>query len=158
MAVGLSVNRTDIIVRAALEALKQVAEEQNFPDHRLEQMQFKIECHYDISYDCRILRMGWSDPESGYRRGMQVQIDENLESSPEYLAKEIMMSIEQINLRGELFYFKLHHHFPNRIENVRCSKDGRVTVVFKNGRSLSTDEADLDSTEFLATCGMIYDL
>lgn len=67
-------------------------------------------------------------------------------------------TVTRAALRGELFYFKLHRHFPNRIEKVNCTRDGTITVTFKNGRTLSTNEVDLDSTEFLATCGMIYDL
>jgi len=158
MALG---GRTDTIVRATLAVIKAEAERQNFPDSRLKRMNFHVECDYDITRDATMLRVGWRDDEDGsMRRGFQLMLDDGLlsRSNTDRLLEEIQMSIEQINLRGELFYFKLHRHFPNRIENVRCSKDGRVTVTFKNGRVLSTNEADLDSTEFLATCGMVYDL
>jgi hypothetical protein len=158
MATPLS--RTDTVMRATVQMIQQTAKEQNFPEHRLKAMRFNVDCHYDMSRMQTILRVAWADPEGDGRRAFELLLDDSLleRRDPADLHEEIKMSIEQINLRGELFYFKLHRHFPNRIENVRCSKDGRVTVVFKNGRSLSTDEADLDSTEFLATCGMIYDL
>ena len=70
----------------------------------------------------------------------------------------ILHMVDSINLRGELFFMKLHRHFPDRIDKVLCDRDGRVTVHFKNGRELSTSEQNLDSVEFLATCGMVYDL
>lgn len=153
-----SLGREDVIVRATLVALKGLAIEQNFPEHRLKAMQFRVECVNDPTRMQKMLRVAWRDPESSERRGMTQLIDEELIRDVEQLHRMIYMSIEQLNLRGELFFFKLHRHFPNRIERVHCTKDARVTVVFKNGRELVVDEANLDSTEFLATCGMVYDL
>jgi hypothetical protein len=154
---------TDSVVRAMmLLMIKQHAVEQNFPEHRLKAMQFQAQCHYDISRMETVLNVGWMDPEGDYRRGFWLRlIDRNGDVAlrdPDRLYEELKMSIEQINLRGELFYFKLHRHFPNRIENVKCRADRTVTVTFKNGRSLTVDDAEIGSTEFLATCGMIYDL
>lgn len=158
MAVPRS-SRTDSVVRATLFCVKQIAAEQNFPEHRLKAMNFKIDCHYDMSRMATMLRVAWRDPEDPSQvRAFQHMLDDMVMESATELHEVIRMAIEQLNLRGELFYFKLHRHFPNRIERVSCTKDGTVTVAFKNGRSLSTNEADLDSTEFLATCGMIYDL
>lgn len=153
--------RTDTITRCAILAIKQLAQQQNFPDERLKAMQFDVECSYVVTEDCMALRVQWRDPEDRQAcRGFRHYIDETLiqQGRSDVLVETIFMAIEQINLRGELFYFKLHRHFPNRIEKVSCTKDGLVTVRFKNGRSLTTNDADLDSTEFLATCGMIYDL
>lgn len=158
MAVQLS--RTDTLTRAAILALKQVAQDQNFPEARLKAMRFQIECSFDVTRYATVLRMQWRDPDGDGVRGLEhLRTDTDLASrDPASIFKELKMAIEQINLRGELFYFKLHRHFPNRIEAVVCDRQGRVTVKFKNGRSLTTNEADLDSTEFLATCGMVYDL
>lgn len=159
MSISTSTGRTDTVVRAAMLVLKDLAVQQNFPEPRLKAMNFRVDCHYDITRDATILRINWRDPDDGSSvRGFEQMIEEReLRGGPD-LYEVLKMSIEQLNLRGELFYFKLHRHFPNRIENVQCTREGRVTVRFKNGRTLSTDEADLDSTEFLATCGMVYDL
>lgn len=156
MAVQLS--RTDTLTRAAILALKQVAQDQNFPEARLKAMRFQIECNFDHARFATILRMTWCDPDGDGVRGFQHMLDAVEQRSQLSAFEEVKMAIEQLNLRGELFYFKLHRHFPNRIEAVVCDRQGRVTVKFKNGRSLTTNEADLDSTEFLATCGMVYDL
>jgi hypothetical protein len=155
---ALSLTKHDVVVRAVMTTLKEQAIEQDFPDHRLKAMQFKVECVNDPTRMQMILRVAWKDPDSSERRALSQLIDDELTRDPEELHRYIRMAIEQLNLRGELFYFKLHAHFPNRIERVQCTKEGRVTVVFKNGRSLVVDEVNLDSTEFLATCGMVYDL
>lgn len=152
-------SRTDSVLRATMLCVKQIAAEQNFPEHRLKAMNFKIDCQYDMRRMATMLRVAWRDPEDQSQvRAFQHMLDDMVMESATEPYEVIRMAIEQLNLRGELFYFKLHRHFPNRIERVSCTKDGTVTVAFKNGRSLSTNEADLDSTEFLATCGMIYDL
>jgi hypothetical protein len=150
--------RTETILQGAARALKRVAAQQNVPEHRLEDMRFHVEYHYDMTRDVHVLHVQWRDPDGVAIRGFNNEIDPTLLQYPDRLCEVLSMAIEHISLRGELFYFKLHKHFPNRIEDVKCRADRTVTVTFRNGRSLTVDEAELDSTEFLATCGMIYDL
>jgi hypothetical protein len=53
---------------------------------------------------------------------------------------------------------KFHRNFRGRVDEVYCDGSGRVTVRFKNGYQASTGAQNIDSKEFLAECGMIYDL
>lgn len=156
---NLPLSRTDTVTRAALLCIKAMAQEQNVPERLVKAMNFRVDSHYDMNSMRVMLRIAWCDPDDGSSvRGFQQAYDDEMLRRGHDLYEVLKMSIEQLNLRGELFYFKLHKHFPNRIEKVDCTRDGTVTVRFKNGRTLSTNEVDLDSTEFLATCGMIYDL
>jgi len=149
----------DDVVRGAISAIDHVAQAQNFPAERVKAMRFHVDCQYRIESDEVVLRVAWRDPDGDNIRSFSQLLGRDLLADRRDSLYEVLrMSVEQINLRGELFYFKLHKHFPNRIESVKCNRAGEVTVTFKNGRSLTTDDAALDSTEFLATCGMIYDL
>ena len=149
----------DTVVRAAMLQLKAMTAEKNVPERIVKAMQFRVDCQYRIDRMQTELRVAWRDPDGGDgRRALSMLIDD-IELRPAARVEDIIrMNLEQINLRGELFFFKLHRHFPDRIKEVKCNAAGMVTVRFTNGRELSVDESALDSTEFLATCGMVYDL
>ena len=151
----------DTVALAAMHQLRAMAIEKNIPERIVKAMQLKVDCAYRASHMQTELRVAWRDPDgSDSRRSLSMLIDDDdIELRPRERVEDIIrMNLEQINLRGELFFFKLHQHFPNRIKEVKCNAAGMVTVRFNNGRELSVDESALDSTEFLATCGMIYDL
>ncbi len=142
-----------------MHQLRAMAADQHIPERIVKGLQFKVDCHYRHTSMQTELRVAWRDPEGGdSRRSLSMLIDD-MELRPRDRVEDIIrMNLEQINLRGELFFFKLHKHFPDRIKEVKCNSAGLVTVRFNNGRELSVDEGALDSTEFLATCGMVYDL
>jgi hypothetical protein len=70
----------------------------------------------------------------------------------------MMRMIDKQNERGEQLFMKFHRNFRGRVDEVYCDGSGRVTVRFKNGYQASTGAQNIDSKEFLAECGMIYDL
>lgn len=147
------------IVQMMMSAIKYVAKRDNVPERLVKAMQFRVDCHRDMQRMAYALRCQWKDPFDGSLvRAFELLLDDWDLKERDHLQRNILVSIDNINLRGELFFFKLHKHFPNRIEKVRCEPSGRVHVMFKNGRELSVDEQNLDSVEFLATCGMVYDL
>lgn len=143
-----------------MAALRHVCERDNIPERLRKAMQFRVDTTYDIIQAAFVIRIAWRDPEGGdLVRNCQMRFDDMaIKQSKRGIADEVVQMIDSINLRGELFFMKLHKHFPNRIDKVLCDRSGRVRVIFKNGRELSTSEQDLDSVEFLATCGMVYDL
>lgn len=152
-------DEANAVVQLCMAAIRRIAERDHIPERLVKGMEFRVDCHYAIERDCLQLLIAWRDPETlGHTRNMTMQIFPHDIETRENLCERILMTIDSINLRGELFFFKLHKHFPNYVERVLCSRDGTVTVYFKNGRILSVSEQDLDSTEFLATCGMVYDL
>lgn len=148
------------LVQGAMLALRKICERDNIPERIRTAMSFKVDTSYDISQMAFVVRIAWRDPDDGsLTRACQLRFeDDAVRQSKTDLAGELMEMIDSINLRGELFFMKLHKHFPNRVEKVLCDRSGRVKVIFKNGRELTTSEQDLDSVEFLATCGMVYDL
>jgi len=149
----------DTVVRTAMHQLRAMAIEKNIPERLVKGMQFKVDCHYRMESMQTELRIAWRDPDGGdSRRSLSMLLDDREIEWHGKVEDIIRMNLEQINLRGELFFFRLHRHFPDRIKEVKCSGSGMVTVRFNNGRELSVDESALDSTEFLATCGMVYDL
>jgi len=147
------------IVQMAMSAIEYVTKRDNVPPRLVKAMQFRVDCHRDMQRMGYALRCRWKDPFDGSLvRGFELLLDDWDSKDRDRLQRDILVSIDSINLRGELFFFKLHKHFPNRIEKVRCEQNGQVHVMFKNGRELSVDAQNLDSVEFLATCGMVYDL
>lgn len=124
-------------------------------------MQFKVKCDYDASQLRYKVVVQWGDPRGDCeeRRGYALAINDDDEikdvASFANRAKEIM---DQITIRGELYFFKLHKYFPKKLKQVRSHRDGKVTVEFKNGRTVEGHEAQLDDKEFLAACVMVYDL
>ena len=67
------------------------------------------------------------------------------------------------NLRAELHFFRLHKLFPDRIKEVLMQRrvetdDDLVCVIFKNGHKVVRPEEETTSDEFMALCGMLYDL
>lgn len=149
----------DNIAQLCMSTLKYIAERDRIPEHLVEAMQFRADYYYDVTRDCYLLRIAWRGPENGNpARSMMMYLSQYGLEDENDLRRRVILTIDNINLRGELFFYKLHKHFPNRVEKVRCDRDGNVIVTFKNGRELSVSEQDLDSLEFLATCGMVYDL
>jgi hypothetical protein len=152
-------DKADQLVQLMMGALRHVAWRDHIPERIVKAMQFRVDSQYDAARDGFLLRVAWRDPETNSCvRSMSMQVDRFDLEDRDHLHRRILVTIDDINLRGELFFFKLHKHFPNWIAKVRCDRDGRVHVKFKNGRELSVDEQELDSLEFLATCGMVYDL
>lgn len=158
MAIGIG-SKTDRVTQLAMGAIQHIAKRDKIPERFVKAMNFRVECHYDMHRMGTRLRCAWRDPFDGsHVRNFDMLIDDYSMDDTDDLQGRILLSIDNINLRGELFFFKLHKHFPNRIDKVRCDGHGHITVTFKNGRELVTDEQDIDSIEFLATCGMVYDL
>lgn len=151
--------KTDQIVQLAMAALQYIAKRDNIPERLVKAMNFRADSRYSVELDGFQLLIAWRDPNSGgHVRNMAMQLNRYDLEDRDDLQGRVLMTIDNLNLRGELFFFKLHQHFPHRIDKVLCDRDGRVHVKFKNGRELSVDEQELDSIEFLATCGMVYDL
>jgi hypothetical protein len=70
---------------------------------------------------------------------------------------------DRLDLRGELYYLRLYPRFKERLSSVTVFRDieratNRVEVLFKNGRKVETDEANINDDEFLAKCIMVNDL
>lgn len=153
---------TSYLWQAVFHDLCQKAMSEDLSGDVIQKMGFKLDTEYSIVDMTYIVRLAWRDPDSDRRRAATLKVDESTMSdtySRESFFNDLREQfMDMISIKGELYYFKLHKHFPNALDKVSCGKDGRVTVVFNNGRVLTTEEAKVDSTEFLATCGMVYDL
>ncbi len=161
MAISKSTYQREVLEEAVGHLLAKRANEQKVPPDMLALMDFKSECLFDASTFQKVLRVRWRDPfddRDNLQRGFQTGLSEAANNYDRNLHTEIAMAISSLDIRGELFFFKIHKHFPNRVSEVRHRNDGLLTVKFKNGRELTVGEDKIESTEFLATCGMIYDL
>jgi hypothetical protein len=68
-----------------------------------------------------------------------------------------------LSVRSEMHCFRLNQHFPKRVREVQiemndATKDPTIVVHFVNGHSVRRRESEVMSSEFLALCGMLYDL
>jgi hypothetical protein len=69
----------------------------------------------------------------------------------------------QLSARTELHHFRLNQHFPKHIREVQLERNMEknqlmICVTFVNGHKVSRPEAEATSKDFLALCGMLYDL
>lgn len=65
--------------------------------------------------------------------------------------------------RAELHHFRLNQHFPKRVKECQMEispTDGHTYLIvhFVNGHKVRRLEREVQSSEFLALCGMLYDL
>ena len=68
-----------------------------------------------------------------------------------------------MSARSELHHFRLNQHFPNRIREVQLERSIAedqlyIIVIFENGHKVRKPENQATSADFLALCGMLYDL
>jgi hypothetical protein len=149
---------TDVSLKIIQHMLRDKCARENIEEAIFKKMDFKVDAQYSITHMAMIVRVAWKDPDGDKRRSVQVLIDDNVSSDIGIFAQEVKSLVDNLSLKGELYFFKLDRHFKNRVEKVVCDKDGSVTVLFKNGHMVEGKEHRLDSTEFLATCAMVYDL
>ena len=140
-------------------AVKAVADRDGVSERIVRAMRLRADARYDLRSDTLLLRLSWNAPDDvRCSRSCQLAFATDMPDDEDYIKREILNMVDNLNLRGELFFMRLHRHFPNRIDKVTSTREGQITVRFKNGRELVTDEQHIDSVEFLATCGMVYDL
>ncbi len=68
-----------------------------------------------------------------------------------------------LSARTELHHFRLNQHFPKHVREVQlerneCEARLYIIVHFKNGHRVKKPESEAMSKDFLALCGMLYDL
>ena len=151
--------RPDVLVRAIQYSLKEKAAREALTDAEYRGLDIRVHSEFNLSKMALVLRIAWSDPEgSGRARCIDHLVDDRTTKDLGLLAADVEGILKNLSLRGELFFFKLAKHFPKHVKKVECDGQGNLRVEFVNGQSLSTPESDVESTDFLAKCGMIYDL
>lgn len=148
----------DVLVSVVVHHLKQKAAHERVSDADYVSMRFVAEVMYNAVRGQRELRIGWRAPNGEHRRGLSHMLHDDSFDDSTIRGREICDVVDQLSIRGELHYFKLHTHFPNHLSGVRCLGSGRVRVCFKNGQTVDTEEDNLLNKDFLATCSMVYDL
>jgi hypothetical protein len=149
----------DTVSRAIQFMLQRKATEQRISEAAFRRMQFKVASQYDLRSMRTVIRVAWQDPDRPeVCRALDHQIDDHKAREIGLLSEQVLAVISSIDIRGELYFFRLNGRFPKRVGKVEVTEDGAVRVTFKNGRVLSTNENELDTPEFLATCAMVYDL
>lgn len=149
----------DLLCRAIQHAIKEQAAREALTDAQFKNFDLKVHTHYDISSMRLHMRIIWRDPcGSGQVRCVDQVVDDEIAKDLGLLSAEVNNIVDSISLRGELFFFRLAQHFPNHLEKVTCDGKGNLEIRFKNGRLLQGPESCIDNSEFLAQCGMIYDL
>jgi hypothetical protein len=129
-----------------------------YPTEMLQELGFEIAVEYSVhDYVLRI----------GLRYGNK-RIAQSL--APDTLMRDLLEDdyvatrmAELVDVKRELYSFKLEAKFPHSIKNVELERDMRtmqelVTIIFKNGQRATTPVEDFMSEEFLAKCAMVHDL
>jgi len=75
----------------------------------------------------------------------------------------LQANTQNLKLRGELHLFRMEQLFPGRIAKCEVIQhldtlSFSIAVHFKNGHKVVREEENTVSTEFIALCGMVYDL
>jgi hypothetical protein len=149
----------DTLVRAIQHLLKDKAAREALTEAQFRGMDFKVHHNYDITSMSVILRIVWHDPDDRkLARCIDHKMSDEAARDLGLMAAHVEGIMTNLSLRGELFFFKLAKHFPRHLKEVKCDNAGTLTVVFKNGHTIDTPEVLVESKDFLAKCGMIYDL
>lgn len=152
-------NSPDTLVRAIQHMLKDKATREALTDAQFRAMSFAVHTKFDITSLSLLLRITWCDPNNKeFARYIAHRLDDRVAKDLGLLATEVNQIMTNLSLRGELFFFKLAKHFPRHLKEVKCDGNGNLTVFFKNGHRIDTPETAIESPDFLAKCGMIYDL
>lgn len=149
-----------LVNAAVTELTRRKAKDQDLDPDVLRKMRFRCEAKYDLMSSSTLFRLQWNDPDPPYTaRGVNTMVDDD-SMAQDVRLREMMVGglVDNLDIRGELFFFKLHKHFPKHLKEVKCVRPGSLVVAFKNGRTLDTPEDLLESKEFLATCAMVFDL
>lgn len=150
---------TDSLARAIQFSLKEKAAREALTEAEYRGLGVSAYTQYDITSMSLLLRITWHDPlDKKVSRCIDHRIDERTAQDLGLMACEVENIVKNLSLRGELFFFRLAKHFPKHLKKVKCDGQGAVEVEFKNGHTLTIPEEQVDSPDFLAKCGMIYDL
>jgi hypothetical protein len=158
MAVSTKGDQLEYMTRMLRGMLQDKAVQQLVERAVVAKMDFKVDAVYDMNRMCTRVRMAWKDPNGDHRRYIEQLVDDHYTRAPQGVEQDLGMLVNSLDMRGELYFFKLHRHFPRHLEKVTCKKDGECVVRFKNGHELTTHESKLEDTHFLASCAMLYDL
>ena len=121
-------------------------------------MDFRTELHNN-PYRANVeLHLAWRNPYGDGRRGLIHVLDNRITGDLGRFGLELRTVVDQLSIRGELHYFKLHKYFPDHLSRVQCLGQGRVAILFKIGQGVATTENNMLSQDFIATCAMLYDL
>lgn len=68
-----------------------------------------------------------------------------------------------ISARTQLHLHRLNQHFPKRVRDVQLERSEAIAeyiviVQFHNGHVVRRPESEVQTKDFLALCGMLYDL
>lgn len=149
----------DIVSRAVSRELYERAQQQGVPPDTFAKMHWDVGTDWEVSTQRLRLRVQWCEPGYNYnRRCMDMSYDTAIADDLGLMALEVKKVVANLDVRGELFFFKIAKHFPKHLGRVTCNGDGFLTIVFKNGHQITGREDEVDSSEFIARCGMIYDL
>jgi len=152
-------NSPDTLVRAIQHMLKDKAAREALTDAQYRAMNFAVHTSYSIASMSLLLRITWCDPnDKKFARCIDHRLDDRTAKDLGLMATEVNEIMTNLSLRGELFFFKMAKHFPRHLKEVKCDGNGNLTVFFKNGHHIDTPETAIESPDFLAKCGMIYDL
>lgn len=152
-------SRTDTIERAIQYGLRNKAAQEALTEAEFKGLDVKVSTRYDVSKMSLLLRIVWHDPEGkSLARCIDHVMDETTATDLGLLARDMEFIVQNLSLRGELFFFRLAKHFPRHLKKVDCDGKGSLEVEFKNGQRIQAAETEVENAEFLAKCGMIYDL
>ncbi len=159
-ATAMSSLKTPAVEAAMLHMLATKAKEEDVDPGDFNAMEFRVGHMYDAARAGYLVKTSWCDPlDNTFRREIDVMIGDEVSLNDIGLFAEAVRSLmDQIKIRGELFFFKLHKHFPKKLKQVHTLREGKIVVEFKNGRTVESHESRLDDREFLAECVMVHDL
>lgn len=128
-----------------------------YEEWMLRELRFEIRVHYMLHNETLLVALKYGNKQITQSLSLDL-VRDLLEEN--YVATKMA---ELVDVKRELYSFKLEAKFPNAIKNVELERDMRtmqelVTIIFKNGQRATTPVEDFMSEEFLAKCAMVHDL
>ena len=146
------------VTQALRLALKDKAAREALTEAEFKGLNVTVDITYNPMMMSKLLRIRWKDPNGPLVRCIDQQVPDNISKDYGLLAVVVEETVQNLSLRGELFFFKLAKHFPSHLKRVHCDGSGVMRVEFKNGRCVVGTEDDVENSDFVAKCAMVYDL
>lgn len=144
------------------EMLEQKRREEEITTDQWYELNPRAELYRDVMKMGIQFRMAWGRTQlHGTTRHISYMLDD-MRGRRDGMIEEVLFAMNNVKLKGELFLLRLIKNLPpgvkQQVERVDCGPNTMLRVWFKNGQMLETNEQDIQSDDFWATCGMIYDL
>lgn len=135
---------------------EKLGDEFGYGHGKWEGIKYRIQTEYS-SYAMRTL-VGITAEKDGKKYCAKMEMpDSDISGDGPWLSSMMEVFMNEIDMRGEVLFFKFYKMFEKTLQHVRTDGD-KLYVQFKNGIEIEGSTLDTLNPEFLAKCAMVHDV